>query len=216
MRFLTYNIRHAEGSDGWISNRRVAETIRDAAPDVVGLNEVWRLRGLWDQTQIIGDLLGMERVFVPNHERWIQAVGNAVLTRGQVIAAENLLLPGGIEQRGCLLVDVAIEGVRVAFASTHLSLGKQSRAEQIAFLAETLPSDRPLVLAGDLNCEVGELGLLGERLSVVETPKTFPTVRPRRALDHILFSHHWLLVSLVTLSSGASDHLPILVELGLR
>ena len=49
MRFLTYNIHHGEGVDGWFSNRRIARTIERIEPDVVGMNEVWHIRGLWDQ-----------------------------------------------------------------------------------------------------------------------------------------------------------------------
>lgn len=213
---MTYNIRHAEGADGWISNRRVALAITDARPDVVGLNEVWMLSGVWDQPRLLADLVGMEHVFEANHQRWIQGIGNEVLTRGAVASSENLAVPGGIETRGCLLARIDIDGTTVAFASTHLSLGRRTRTAQLAFLAETLPRDIPLVLAGDLNCEARELAPLGELLTVSEPPKTFPSVRPRRALDHILFSRHWALVSQEAVRTRASDHLPLVAELALR
>ncbi len=216
MRFMTYNIRHGEGMDGWVSNGRIARVITRAEPDVVGLNEVWNLRGIWDQAQLIAELSEMCHAYVPNHVRWIHALGNAVLTRGRIVGHHNAPLPGGLERRGALVAEIEVDSTPVTFVSTHLSLGKKHRAEQIAHLAETLPDDRPLVLAGDLNCQSRELGPLAERFSVVECPPaTFPSVRPNRALDHIVFSRHWRLECIEALPSRASDHLPLLAELKL-
>jgi len=216
VRFLTYNIRHAEGVDGRLSNARIVKTIREASPDVVGMNEVWRLKGLWDQPRLLGELLGMERAFTPNHERLFYGIGNEVLTRGTLASWENLPMPGGMERRGCLLARIELDGATIAFASTHLSLGRSARAAQLTFLAETLPEDIPLVMAGDLNCGPEEVrGFLG-RLEVPSPPKTFPSISPRRALDHILFSHHWELESLEVIASLASDHRPLVAQLRLR
>ncbi len=67
MRFLTYNIRHGEGVDGWVSNRRIARVIERIAPDVVGMNEVWQIRGLWDQPREIARSLDMAHSFEANH-----------------------------------------------------------------------------------------------------------------------------------------------------
>lgn len=216
MRILTYNIRHGEGVDGRVSSGRIARVIREAEPDVVGLNEVWRLKGLWDQPRVIAEALGFESVFDPNHERLFYGIGNQLLTRGALESWENLHPPGGMERRGCLIARIELDATRIAFASTHLSLGRAVRAAQLAFLAEKLPRDVPLVLAGDLNCEVGELGVLGELLEIPTPPRTFPSIRPRKAFDHVLFSRHWELVSLEALRTMASDHRPVVAELALR
>jgi endonuclease/exonuclease/phosphatase family metal-dependent hydrolase len=157
VRFLTYNIRHGEGVDGWVSNRRIARVIERIDPDVVGLNEVWHIRGLWDQPREIAEALGMEHSFQANHTRWVHALGNLVMAReGMLSSANNLLLPSGMERRGALVAEISVDGVSVTFVSTHLSLGRRMRSAQIAFLAENLPHDTPLVLAGDLNCLAGE------------------------------------------------------------
>lgn len=216
MRFLTYNIRHAEGVDGWVSNARIARVITRAEPDVVGLNEVWHLSRMWDQPGQIAEHVGMVHVFEPNHVRWVHALGNAVMTKGEVQGVHNLMLPGGIERRGALIAQLVLDGVPVTFVSTHLSLGPRTRAEQLAFLAQNLPRDTPLVLAGDLNCLSAELAPLSKLLQVVECPPvSFPSVRPRRALDHIAFSHHWRLDGMEAVPSRASDHLPVFADLSL-
>jgi len=218
VRFLTYNIRHGEGVDGWVSNRRIARVIGRVAPDVVGLNEVWHIRGLWDQPNEIADILDMAYAFEPNHVRWVQSLGNMVMARqGRLSSVRNMVIPGGMEHRGALLAEIDVEGGPVTFVSTHLSLGRKARTMQIAFLAENLPRDVPLVLAGDLNCLAGELSALSDLLQVVECPPpSFPSIRPRRGLDHFAYSRHWTLEALETVPSRASDHLPVFADLVLR
>jgi endonuclease/exonuclease/phosphatase family metal-dependent hydrolase len=214
VRVMTYNIRHAQGMDGWLSNARVANVIRDAAPDVVGLNEVWHMRGIFDQPRLLGELLGMKYAYEANHVIGFHTIGNVVLTPGSIRSHTNMALPGGLEGRGCLSAEVEVGGAQFLFASTHLSLGRRARGRQIAALAEGLPDCVPLVLAGDLNCPTEELGPLAERFVVIECPPpTYPSVRPRRALDHIVLSRHWELVGMEALDSKASDHRPLVAEL---
>jgi endonuclease/exonuclease/phosphatase family metal-dependent hydrolase len=189
VRFLTYNIRHAEGYDGWVSNSRVARIVRSAQPDVVGLNELWHIPRLFEQPRLLA---------------------------GQIVGCRLLDLPRGIEHRGALLVDMVVNGIELTFGSTHLSLGRAKRAQQIEMLRQELPRDRPLVLAGDFNCLQAELEPLGEFLTmIVDSPPTFPAIRPSKALDHILFSSHWKLNEVLAIRSLASDHLALVADLEL-
>jgi endonuclease/exonuclease/phosphatase family metal-dependent hydrolase len=217
VRFLTYNIRHGEGVDGWVSNRRIARVIERIDADVVGVNEVWHIRGLWDQPSEIAGILGLDHSFEPNHTRWVQSLGNMVMARrGTLVSTRNMRLPGGIESRGALIAEILVGGVSVTFVSTHLSLGRKTRSAQILYLAENLPRDVPLVLSGDLNCQANELGPFSELFQVVESPpKSFPSAKPSRGLDHFVFSRHWKLEALVAVPSRASDHLPVYADLTL-
>jgi endonuclease/exonuclease/phosphatase family metal-dependent hydrolase len=217
VRFLTYNIRHAEGYDGWVSNARIARVIRDAHADVVGLNEVWRLGGLFPQAEEIARLVGGEHVYQGNGRYAVLQQGNAILTTGTLTHTQDIRLPGGLEPRGALLADIEVAGESVCFATTHLSLGRAARARQIAALVEELPRDRPLVLTGDFNCKVEELEPLREFLQLpAERPATFPALKPRQEIDHIAYSRHWRLVEITAIRSLASDHLPMLAELALE
>jgi endonuclease/exonuclease/phosphatase family metal-dependent hydrolase len=214
---MTYNIRHAEGYDGWVSNKRIARVIRAAEPDVVGLNEVWNIPRVFEQPRLLGKLTGMQWEYIETTRYLVQSLGNAVLTRDGAKGRSEIVLPRGIERRAALLVDFEAGGVAATFATTHLSLGRAKRAEQIEVLLRQLPRDRPLVIAGDFNCEAAELAPLGEFLTVVaKPPLTFPALRPKRALDHIAFSEHWRLEDLRAVPSLASDHLALLADLRLR
>jgi endonuclease/exonuclease/phosphatase family metal-dependent hydrolase len=215
LRFLTYNIRHGEGVDGWVSNRRIARVIERIDADVVGMNEVWHIRGLWDQPLEIATVLDLDHSFEPNHTRWVQSLGNMVMARrGTLVSTRNMQLPGGIESRGALIAEILVGGTTVTFVSTHLSLGRKTRSAQILYLAENLPREVPLVLSGDLNCQARELTPFSERFQVVETPpKSFPSVRPNRGLDHFVFSRHWRLDALEAVPSRASDHLPVYADM---
>jgi len=55
-------------------------------------------------------------------------------------------------ERGFSQVDVSLDGADVAVANAHLeSADGDTRADQAAELRDELPTDRPVVLAGDLN-----------------------------------------------------------------
>ena len=115
------------------------------------------------------------------------------------------------------MAETEIDGMPLRFGTLHLSLGRRHRARQIAYLAQALPTDLPLVVAGDFNGEVTDLEPLRRVLTVVDDPPpTYSPSKPRKHLDHILFSHHWELVSLETYHSRASDHLPLVAELRLK
>lgn len=216
MRFMTYNIKHGQGVDLALSTRRVAETILRIDPAVTGLNEVWRREGGLDQAGEIARWLGMEHRFLEAHRRAGTALGNAILTRGHVVESFELRLARRWEGRIAAVARIEIDGVDLRFASTHLSLRRETRAAQLAQLAAELPLDLPLVLAGDFNATSAELGPLKAVLTVVdEPPRTYPSPFPVRAIDHIAFSAHWTLVSLESAKGMASDHRPLVAELAL-
>jgi endonuclease/exonuclease/phosphatase family metal-dependent hydrolase len=217
MRFLSYNVRHAQGITGLVSNARIAQVIARLDPAMAGLQEVWRIRRVFDQPRLLGALLGMDMAFHEVHQSVPQMIGNLVLSKTRIIEAEFVELPGGIETRGLAIVRTVVDGVEIAFATTHLSLGRQTRTGQIVRIAEALPRDVPLVLTGDFNAEPEELEPLREVLDLMESPPlTYSSLRPRRTPDHIAYSHHWELVDVATLHSLASDHLPLYADLRLR
>jgi endonuclease/exonuclease/phosphatase family metal-dependent hydrolase len=217
MRFLSYNIRHAQGIGGLVSNPRIAEVVAHVDPDVAGLQEVWRIRRVFDQPRLLGRLLGMDHVFHEVHQSMPQMIGNLVLSRNRILSREFVDLPGGIENRGLVIIYTTVEDVEIAFATTHLSLTRDTRASQLERIARALPRDVPLVLTGDFNAGIAELEPLREVLDLLdEPPLTYSSLVPRRVLDHIAYSHHWELESVATFPTMASDHLPLFADLRLR
>ncbi len=216
IRVLSYNVRHGQGVASLLSNARLARVISAIDPAVAGLNEVWRLEGLYDQPLRLGALTSMQAIYHAAHRTLFGQTGNLLLATGTVHSARELDIGGKRERRGCLVADIETSGVRFTFAVTHLSLHAVTRHDQLELLAESLPNDRPLVLVGDFNCLYRELRPLESLLTFTEsTPSTFPSLVPFRALDHIGYSAHWELEKLTALPSLASDHRPLVAELRL-
>lgn len=214
VRILSYNIRHGQGIGGVVSSPRVARVISQSDCDLVALSEVWRVaRMRFDQPALLGELTGMRPVFHALHRSMGRDMGNAILSRLPVNGVHEIPLGGRREQRGCVVVEVECKGVGFSFAATHLSLHRATRSEQIETLARELPTDRPLILAGDFNCRREDLAPLLSILRFTEqVPATYPSPMPFLALDHIGFSAHWKVESLTVVRSWASDHLPLLAE----
>jgi endonuclease/exonuclease/phosphatase family metal-dependent hydrolase len=126
-----------------------------------------------------------------------------------------------------------VDGEEVHVINTHLSLFEWERQLQVAALLGpdwlgSSESQGPLVLAGDLNAIPGSLTLrrLRRRLrSVVEPTIDAPTLRtfsgrvPLYRLDHVLVSEQMKVrgvhVPRTSLSTVASDHLPLVVDLAI-
>ena len=121
MRFLTYNIRHAEGYDGWVSNARVAGIVRNAQADVVGLNELWHIPWLFEQPRLLAEKLEMNWEFQATTKYLVQSLGNAAMTSGELVGCSTLELPRGIERRSALLIDVELDGASFTFATAPVA-----------------------------------------------------------------------------------------------
>ncbi|MDE2148496.1 MAG: endonuclease/exonuclease/phosphatase family protein [Gammaproteobacteria bacterium] len=126
-------------------------------------------------------------------------------------------LPGRVPGRGALEVDLDSEALGgLTMLVTHLSLGRDSRARQLGYLAAAARGRRA-VLVGDMNAGAERLArhpalhVAGLR-PLSPAPPTFPSWRPRRALDQVLLSPDLRALSAQTLPALLSDHLPLAVE----
>lgn len=180
VRILTWNLWWRFGS--WEERRQaITAVLRETAPDVVGLQEVWSADGR-NFAELLAKELGMEHVWapagLPPHWRGHTApglgVGNAVLSRWPVLESETRTLPtaGGPEEgRVALYALLDVPGSSVPFFTTHLHAapaGSAVRCAQVAelarFVAEYAPRGRfRPVVTGDFNAEPDsdELRLFG-------------------------------------------------------
>lgn len=214
MRILSYNIRHGQGVGGVLSNTRIAKLIKRSGCDVAALCEVWRIPGAYDQPSILSCSAEMAPSFHSLSRKMGTELGNLLLSSSQPSNVRRIDLGRG---RGCMVAEWGEGAERFAVAGTHLSLDARVRRAQLHQLAAELPRDVPLVLAGDFNCGVFELAPLRELLCFPEdVPRTYPSVAPMRAIDHIGYSRHWRMDSLVAIPALASDHLPLLAQFTLR
>ena len=124
---------------------------------------------------------------------------------------------------GRVLVSLAVGTpglAALAVMIAHLSLSASARTRQLDFIAELLQDFPHAVLMGDLNSESGSVEM--RRLfakSTLQPPEqstpTFPSWKPRRALDHILTSPAVRLEKVWALPQAFSDHLPLAAEIRL-
>ncbi|QDH68904.1 endonuclease/exonuclease/phosphatase family protein [Marilutibacter alkalisoli] len=191
--------------------------------DIVGLNESdpGSLRsGFTNQTHYLAQRGGFD-YWSHQPNRRVGAVAssaNGLLSKLEPIEVSDHTLPGRITGRGVLLARFGDgdEGLTVAVA--HLSLGRQSRASQLAFIAELLHDHPHAVLMGDFNCPVDspEMQRLFRetrlQLPACVVP-TFPSWRPQRAIDHILASDGLVCAEAIALPAALSDHLALSMEL---
>ena len=102
----------------------IAETIRKYKPDIVGINEAhrrtWQSR-FTDHVEQLRLATGMNAVFGESYEQMGGQFGNAILTRGRILASDVYKLPGTGEPRTLLEARIAIDGGTVMFYVTHLA-----------------------------------------------------------------------------------------------
>jgi endonuclease/exonuclease/phosphatase family metal-dependent hydrolase len=228
VKFMSYNIQGhaARGRPDFLP--KIAEVIAAVAPDVVGLQEVHShtRAGPQHQGEVLASLTGMKLKFgksTPMDQGG--DYGNAVLTRGDIVASHVHPLPGSGEPRSVLQTDIALHGASFTFFVTHLAawgrLLRVARMRQIAELGDiTARGALPHVLVGDFNVPpaADEIRVLLSHghLRVCGDPKeaTFPMTRQR--LDYAFCDPRWEFVTADVIRRGPSDHWPIVVTLRLR
>lgn len=238
----TYNIHHGQGVDGAIDLERTAATIRSSGAEIVALQELDR--GLprsrrVDQVAELERLTDMHVGFFPTVSRAGGEYGIGLASIAPVDAVfEALPRWNDEEPRG---VVIARRG-DVTILATHLSTNAASqRVQNVALAAMVRTVEGPVVVLGDLNQRPRRLraleaaGVHGptvslfrfgmprgaytypqpRRLFPTSRLRTYPAVRPRSQLDHVLAGHGAVVTRAWTIPSRASDHLPLVAEIEL-
>lgn len=227
----SYNIHRGVGLDRRRDLDRIGAVIEEMAPDVIGLQEVIRTTGAAqaDQAEYLARRLGMELVMGVTRDHGGGVYGNAVLTRLAVAGScAHDLSHGRREPRGCLRVDLAVEGRELHVFNCHLGLAFRERRRQVGLLAELMGEAAglagPRVLMGDFNeWHLGPVtrGFRREFSSPMRRlRRTHPAVLPLFALDRIYWDLELqgeaLRVHRSRRSRVASDHLPVVARLRLK
>lgn len=223
LRVLVYNVRGFRDGIG-----SVAGVVRRLAPDVILLNESgarWRLRRFARAVEMraAGD------PWSPFRRR----VKDAILVRPPWRLVEPRLhrFAGSIRwyPRGMLLAEADRLGARVSLAVTHLGLRPSERRRHAGELLICLRSvPVPLVIGGDLN-ELPGRGVAND-FGVVYADawltagdgegSTFPAHAPTARIDYLFASKDVEVRRAIVPTDpdvrAASDHRPLVVDLGLR
>jgi endonuclease/exonuclease/phosphatase family metal-dependent hydrolase len=149
----------------------IRSVLRDARPDICGLQEVWA-DGERNLAGELAEELGLHWTWVRSRQphRWrarlpgsSAEVGDAILARWPIRDLAELPLPpgpSGDESRNALVCVVESPDGRIPFVTTQLTSspwGSATRCEQVRalvkFLAQREREDYPVVVVGDLNAE---------------------------------------------------------------
>lgn len=191
--------------------------------DVVGLQEAdaGSIRsGFLNQTRYLAETSGLPFWSHQPNRRVsnVSHTANGLISRTAPNEVLDYPLPGRLRGRGVLLARFGEGREALHVAVAHLSLGTQSRARQLDFIAELLHDHPCTVLMGDFNCapDSPELRRLFSHTALAPPPEpqpTFPSWRPQRAIDHILVSSQLAIERMWTLPAAFSDHLPLAAEI---
>ncbi len=158
--------------------------------------------------------------------------GNALLSRYPIIRWDNIdLSTNRYERRGLLHAEVGLPDWKSRFhvLCVHLDLTEKGRKKQMRQISrrikQEISSDEPLILAGDFNDWLknmgeemeAELGLKeAHRVCHGDYAKTFPSWWPLLSLDRIYVRGFEVMAAEVVSESGwkdLSDHRPLCAEL---
>ena len=140
------------------------------------------------------------------------------LSRVAPTAQESHILPARIPGRAAMRLHFGPEWDELTLVAAHLSLGARDRRRQLDYLADLAGTRQRTVLMGDLNSGSDFLRThpaLRARgfLPAPHAPKTYPSWRPRRALDQVLHTRDVELIRVDALPLHLSDHAPLAIQL---
>jgi endonuclease/exonuclease/phosphatase family metal-dependent hydrolase len=164
--------------------------------------------------------------------------GNALLSRLPILVSDVHRLPGGGEPRCALRTMIELDGGALWVTTTHLSRKGGDRAAQVAALADlhTGPMETGVVV-GDFNAspDAPELATLRQRFGDAwelanerddrsgwkiwqhDAGNTHPARSPHRRIDQAWVTQGVGVAAAQVLDGGgASDHLPLMVDLEVR
>jgi endonuclease/exonuclease/phosphatase family metal-dependent hydrolase len=233
LRVVTYNVHKCRGMDRRVHPGRIVDILQNIDADIVALQEVLSIEGRSrhdDQARFIAEELGYHLAFGQN--RWLNGgrYGNVVLTRFPIRVSRNYdITTRRREPRGCLRVDLQLEGTTLHIFNLHLGTGYVERRRQARRLwNEEIFSKKeiegPRIVLGDFNewtrgSTSQLLTSLFEGADVrpyLNRSRTYPGFLPFLNLDHIYFDPVLRLEKLLLwrdrTSVIASDHLPLVAD----
>jgi endonuclease/exonuclease/phosphatase family metal-dependent hydrolase len=237
LRIATYNIH--KGVQGIGPARRLeihnlAEAVQRLEADVVCLQEVRKVHRReerhftrWPELPQAEFLApeGYAALYKTNATTRHGEHGNAVLSRWPVIShGHEDMSDHRFEQRGLLHAELKVPGQVLHVIVVHLGLIAGSRVRQVEqlgrYVAREIPTQAPLLVAGDFNDWGGKLrepmARLGLRDCSRQRAATYPSRLPLTQLDYVYA--RGLDPLRVTVPRGhawarMSDHLPLVVDL---
>lgn len=238
LKVMSYNIHHANppSRPGLIDLDAIAAVINNAKPDIVAVQEVdvntRRSGSSINEAEELAAKTGMRVYFAKAIDHDGGDYGVAILSRFPFSALRIHRLPVEEGTKGepriLATAELRLPGdQKIIFACTHLDAQRTdtNRILQIKEVVKILKREiYPVILAGDLNAVEG-----GEVINILDqhftrTCKkncgfTIPVVNPAKTIDFIAYSSGdpFKIVSHTVIDEKyASDHLPVVAEIGFK
>jgi endonuclease/exonuclease/phosphatase family metal-dependent hydrolase len=228
IKIMTYNIHFGIGMDKKVDFERIAEVIRQAAPDIVGLQEVV-INHPWspgaDAPQLLSDSLNMKNTFARTIyiNEGDGEYGIGLLSKSTIEVVETLQLPSddGMEPRVALIVKVK-QPFEFYFIVSHFSHEVDSepyRVKAAQAITKTVQDKQytPAILVGDFNSNPHDpcLNEIRKNWTICNDANptlTYPSDKPEHLIDYICYypAEAFSLVDQSVIDEQlASDHRPI-------
>jgi endonuclease/exonuclease/phosphatase family metal-dependent hydrolase len=230
VRLLTYNLHNGFDPTGRLGMEALAQALEASGADVVALQEVsrgWAVNGALDMAAWLSQRLGMPYLFGPTADPlW----GNALLSRYPIRAAGAQPLPPDdlLLRRGLLWAEIDVgtaEPLTVIVTHFHHPPdGGAVRARQAQALLDFWQGRPRTALLGDFNAHAGDAalallrdaGLVDAWVAVhgAAPGYTFSATNPFERIDYVWLTPDLTPTAAAVLPHRASDHLPLVVEVG--
>ena len=158
LKVMSYNIRHGEGLDTILDLSRAAQIIKDASPDLCGIQEIDQFctrSGSVGQTEYLGEYTSMTGTFGKFMDYQNGEYGLATLSSKPLRSTTVLQLPDGkYEPRSAIVHETEIaEDCTILFANVHFDwISEDDRLAQAKTLVNYLSTSQlPAVITGDFN-----------------------------------------------------------------
>jgi endonuclease/exonuclease/phosphatase family metal-dependent hydrolase len=235
---LSLNIWNYRG--GWAARReRIARVIREAAPDVVGVQEVRRdpryARG-GDQAAQLARLTGLRHVYAPSmrYWRWPRVEeGLAILTPHRILRHTVIPLRWDSVDRVDPNRRIALHATLTTTSSasfdcwvTHLNQRPPVRDASAAALGDALPASASPLLMGDFNAhpesetiqmfQKSGLRDMWKEIHPDDPGPTYPAEDPTERIDYLFAGPGWAVERMERIGIGSralSDHCGLLAVL---
>ncbi|MHA1121928.1 MAG: endonuclease/exonuclease/phosphatase family protein [Candidatus Heimdallarchaeota archaeon] len=230
LKVMTYNVHIGEDKNGTSNLLRLLESIRQADPDVIGLQESDMARIAFsnmDLVRFLAENLNMYSYYGPKTVSGVYGV--ATLSKYPIEFAETYFMPSLTigathSHRVITRTDLRIGPDLIPFYNTHFGLNLTTEREpQAQYVAGLLSGMTDIFVVGDFNTKDDESaypmfmpGFTDSWLDIYPTGINGTGFNgdtnrfPRRRIDYILFNGGFTCISVEVLTwADESDHWPV-------
>lgn len=232
VKVMSYNIHAGIGIDGMYNLQRIADTIRNAGADVVGLNEIHKnfdaTTNYDDQVAWLANELGMYAVFqkttwksaIPASGNKPREFGHAILSKYPIELINARIYDAyATHYHGLLETRIVIGGHPILFYLTHLEVDPALLLSQRIQMRQWMDeSYGTKILMGDLNAIPTNVNIQAIKETMTDAFEsqpnayTFKSNNPTLRIDYIMGSSNITFSNSQVISTQASDHFPIVTN----